>query len=105
MRNSENRCRLLVQSSPMCIHEIGMDGKISSMNRAGLDMMGLDEECKVQGFLDLDAVCDADRGRIGELLARAYSGESSNFEFMAAGPGELVFKSCFVPIRNKDGAH
>ena len=104
LRYSENRFRLLVESSPFCIHEIGMDGRISSMNRAGLVMMGVEDECKIQGFLYLDAVCDADRGRIEQLLARAYAGESSYFEFKASGPGGLIFKSCFVPIKNEDGS-
>ena len=104
LRNSENRFRLLVENAPMCIHEIGMDGRISSMNRAGLVMMGVEQECKVQGFLYLDAVCDADRERIGELLARAYAGETSYFEFKASGPGGLIFKSCFVPIKNPGGS-
>ncbi len=104
LRNSENRYRLLVESAPMCIHEIGMDGRISSMNRAGLVMMGVEQECKVQGFLYLDAVCDADRERIGELLAKAYAGEADYFEFKANGPGELILKSCFVPIKNQNGS-
>jgi PAS domain S-box-containing protein len=103
LRNSESRFRLLVESAPMCIHEIGMDGRISSMNKAGLVMMGVEEECKVQGFLYLDAVCEADRERIGELLAKAYTGEASYFEFKANGPAGLIFKSCFVPIKNPDG--
>ncbi len=104
LRNSEKRYRLLVESAPMCIHEIGLDGRISSMNRAGLTMMGVAEECKIQGFLYLDAVCDADRERIGDLLAKAYAGEASYFEFKASGPGESMFKSCFVPIKNQDGS-
>ena len=103
LRGSENRNRLLVENSPVCIHEIGMDGRITSMNPAGLRMMGTEDECAVRGFLYLDAVCDADRERIGELLARAYAGETSHFEFKASGPQGLIFKSCFVPIKNREG--
>ncbi|MBI3479822.1 MAG: PAS domain S-box protein [Nitrosomonadales bacterium] len=103
LRNSETRYRLLVESSPFCIHEIGIDGRISSMNKAGLVMMGVAEECKIQGFLYLDAVCDADRERIGELLAKAYAGETNYFEFKASGADGRIFKSCFVPIKNQNG--
>ena len=102
LRESENRNRLLVENSPVCIHEIDMDGRITSMNRAGLNMMGVEDECAVRGFLYLDAVCATDRERIGELLARAYAGETSHFEFKASGPQGLIFKSCFVPIKNKE---
>ena len=103
LRESENRNRLLVENSPVCIHEIDMGGRITSMNRAGLRMMGVEDECAVRGFLYLDAVCATDRERIGELLANAYAGETSHFEFKASGPQGQIFKSCFVPIRNKEG--
>jgi diguanylate cyclase (GGDEF)-like protein/PAS domain S-box-containing protein len=103
LRSSENRHRLLVENSPMCIHEIGMDGRIASMNQAGLDMMGFSREGEVQGYSYLDAVCDADRKRIGQLLDKAYAGETSNFEFKASGANGRIYKSCFVPIKNKNG--
>lgn len=104
LRESENRNRLLVENSPMSIHEIGMDGRITSMNRAGLHMLGFKEENEVQGSLYLDAVNDADRKRIGELLTKAYVGETSHFEFKASGPRGQIYKSCFVPIKNANGS-
>jgi diguanylate cyclase (GGDEF)-like protein/PAS domain S-box-containing protein len=103
LRESENRHRLLIENSPMCIHEIDMDGRIASMNRAGLGMMGFKDEDEVLGYLYLDAVSEADRGRIGELLAKAYAGETSHFDFQGSGPRARIFKSCFVPIKNKNG--
>ncbi|TAN66507.1 MAG: PAS domain S-box protein [Methylobacter sp.] len=103
LRESENHNRLLVENSPMCIHEIDMGGGIVSMNRAGLSMLGLKEESEVQGSLYLDSVSAADRERIGALLVQAYAGESSHFEFKAEGPLEQIYKSCFVPIKNKSG--
>lgn len=104
LRESENRHRLLVENSPVSIHEIDMDGRVTSMNRAGLLMRGLKAEHEVQGTFYLDAVSAADKERIGELLARAYAGETSHFEFTASGPHEKIYKSCFVPIKNKTGS-
>ncbi len=104
LRKSENHYRLLVENSPVSIHEIGMDGRIISMNWAGLAMRGVKEEGDVQGSLYLDAVCDTDRERMGELLAKAYAGETSHFEFQANGPRGPFFKSSFVPIKNKNGS-
>ena len=103
LRESENRYRLLVENSPVSIHEIDMAGRVATMNRAGLLMRGGKEEWEVRGTLYLDAVSAEDRERIGALLARAYVGERSDFEFIAEGPGGKVLKSCFVPIRNKRG--
>ncbi|MBF0633555.1 MAG: PAS domain S-box protein [Nitrospinae bacterium] len=103
LRQSEERYRSLIGASPMCIHEIDMEGRISSMNRAGLIMMCAGDESEVRGLSYLDAVCAGDRERIGELLAKAYAGEASQFEFKANGPAGLVFKSCFVPIKNQQG--
>ena len=100
---SNNRYRLLVESSPICIHEIDMSGKIVSMNYAGLLMMGMKDECEVQGLLYLDAVSAPDQARIGELLRKAYAGETSYFEFKASGPNGRIFKSCFAPVKNNEG--
>lgn len=103
LRESESHYRLLVENSPMCIHEIGMDGRIVSMNRSGLHMLGLNSESEVQGYPYLDSVSLTDRERIGKLFTDAYTGETSHFEFQASGPNAQIYKSCFVPIRNKNG--
>jgi diguanylate cyclase (GGDEF)-like protein/PAS domain S-box-containing protein len=104
LRESENHHRLLVENSPVSIHQIGMDGRITSMNRSGLLMLGLKEEGEVQGSLFLSLVDAADRERIGEELAKAYAGETSHFEFMGSGLRGQIYTSCFVPIKNKDGS-
>jgi diguanylate cyclase (GGDEF)-like protein/PAS domain S-box-containing protein len=102
LRASESRFRLLIENAPMCIHEIAMDGRISSMNRAGLNMLGVGAECEIQGYSYLDAVGASDHERVAELLGRAYAGETSHFEFKSSGPRGQIFKACFVPIRNKN---
>jgi len=101
LRESRERYRMLFDNSPICIHEIDMDGRIASMNKSGLAMMGLQEESQVRGLVYLKAVCSADRERIGALLTRAYEGETSHFEFQSSSPLRQIFKSCFVPVRNK----
>lgn len=103
LRESENRNRLIVETSPMSIHEIDLDGRIISINWAGLLMRGVKEECEVQGTFYLDGVSAADRERIEELLAKAYAGRISHFEFKTNGSPGRILKSCFVPIRNKNG--
>jgi len=103
LAESEHRYRTLVENSPFCIHEIDLNGRLQSMNRAGLDMMGLDEERKVCGLPYLSSVGEQDSGRIKALLQDAFDGRASHFEFAAAGDTPLYFKSCFIPIRDIDG--
>lgn len=104
LRKKENNYCLLLENSPVSIHEIDLDGRIISMSRAGFLMHGFKGEAEIQGSLYLDGVSAADRERIGELLAKAYVGETSHFEFIAAGSREQIWKSCFVPIMNKNGS-
>lgn len=103
LRVSENHFRLLVENSPMSIHEIGLDGRITSMSMAGLRMRGVDKEYEVQGTSYMDGVGTADRERVEVLFAKACSGETCHFEFTASGSSGNVYKSCFVPIRDKNG--
>lgn len=103
LRESENRYRLLIENSPVSIHEIDLEGKVISMNRAGIVMRGAAGESEVRGTFYLDAVSTADRERIEGLLARAFAGETSHFEFVASALNGKIFKSCFVPLKNKSG--
>jgi PAS domain S-box-containing protein len=58
--NSEHRFRVLVETAPVCIHEIDLEGRISSMNPAGLAMLGVEHERDVCGMRYLDAMCRLD---------------------------------------------
>jgi PAS domain S-box-containing protein len=102
LRRSEERYGTLVRSSPYCIHEIDRQGRLASMNPAGLAMMGVREESAIVGMPYLDAVADEDRGRIGQLLQAALEGQWSEFEFRARNG--RYFASSFVPIRDVGGA-
>jgi diguanylate cyclase (GGDEF)-like protein/PAS domain S-box-containing protein len=101
LRESENHYRLLYENSPLSIHEIDRNGRIVSMNRAGLAMRGLTTERAIKGTLYLDEVGDCDKERISGLFARSFSGETIEAEFKTSGTPELVFKSSFVPIIGK----
>ncbi|MFT5498912.1 MAG: two-component system cell cycle sensor histidine kinase/response regulator CckA [Kiritimatiellia bacterium] len=93
---SEERYRLLVEASPYCIHQIDLDGRLTSMNRAGLDMMDVQLECEIQGLVYLDLVSIKDRPRIAPLMASAYEGVPSRFEFESVN-GHF-FSSSFIPL-------
>ena len=97
----EQRYRQLVENSPVCIHEVDLDGRLLSMNSVGLKMLGLTEESEVRGLEYLSTVCERDRPRVGELFERAYQGETIQFGFETA-TGAL-FESSFVPLLDDDG--
>lgn len=100
---SEKRYKTLIEHTPFCVHEIDLEGRFESVNRAGLEMFEVDREEDVCGTTYLSAVCKSDLPRIENLLTAAIEGQTSYFEFGSTGEPRLSFKSCFVPIRNDTG--
>ncbi|MCH2055206.1 MAG: ATP-binding protein [Thalassotalea sp.] len=102
-KKKEVRLKTLIESAPLCIHEINHQGQIISMNKAGLSMMNMENENEVCGLKYIDFVCSKQRQQIDDLLKKAFLGESSNFEF-SPDNSPLILKSCFAPIVNSDGS-
>ncbi len=103
LRSSEARFRSLIEHVPFCIHEIELDGKISSMNQAGQDMIGIENESQAIGdsYLNLAEQCDHDR--IREYFTQAVQGKAVHFEFKITQHAEVrVFTKSFIPIRGSD---
>ncbi len=104
LRASEERFRSLVEHVPFCIHEIELDGKISSMNQAGLDMIEVKHESQAIGrsYLDLTEVPDHDRMR--GYFAQAQLGQLVDFEFkVSAHDTEKIYSKSFIPVQGSDG--
>jgi PAS domain S-box-containing protein len=98
---SEQRYREIVHGAPVCIHEMDLEGRITSMNPAGLEMLDLTTE-QVIGSWYLGAVSEEDRSRVGALLDRAVGGVAAFFEFDSAGNAKR-FQSSFIPILDGEG--
>lgn len=103
LAEKEYRHRLLIENSPFCIHEIGLDGRLQSMNKAGLDMLGLDDEKSVIGLPYMGAVGEQDYALVAALLEDAIKGTASHFQFVSSGENPRHFKSCFIPIKGAEG--
>ena len=99
---SEARYRTLVEKSPYCIHEIDLDGRLISMNPAGLRMMNLKSKDKIIGTLYLDVVSKGDKKNVNDLLQRAIEGQFSEFEFEAVNG--LLMQSSFFPISDSESS-
>ncbi|TDI81482.1 MAG: PAS domain S-box protein, partial [Caldithrix sp.] len=101
LRKSEENNRLLVENSPHCIHQIDLQGRLISVNPAGVTMAGVSNELDIIGMRYLDTVADVDRNRIEQFLDAALKGEASEFEFRSST--EHIFASSFIPIFDDNG--
>ena len=82
-----DRYRVLFDQAPVCIHEIDAEGRLLSMNRAGLDLVGVDSEEQFRGRAYLDFVSPSERERIRRLVDDAFTGQASEFEFPCGDAG------------------
>lgn len=98
---ADHRYRLLVENAPYCIHEIDREGRLLSVNAAGLRMLGEASEHDVRGRPYLASVVEADRPRVAALLHEALQGVSSEFEFDS--PRGQRLRSTFVPLLDAQG--
>ena len=105
VQKSEQRYRSLIENLPFCVHEIDLDGRLISMNPAGLQMMHVEQESTMCGLPYLDTVSEQDRDRVAELLEQALRGETHFFEFETDDPEEpRNFSTCFIPLFDEDRA-
>lgn len=102
IQKSEARYRTLVDSAPFCIHELDLQGRLTSMNPAGLAMMEVLDEEAIRGVDYVSCVVAKDASRVSQLLENAQQGESSSFEFTSTNG--CIFQSSFVPIKNASGS-
>ena len=98
---SLSRYLAMFEHSPICMHEIDLDGQLVLMNRAGLNMINVTSMAEIQGLSYVDFVCEKDRSRIVQLLESAIKGQESSFEFTT--PGDSILSSCFIPIKDRNG--
>lgn len=103
LRDSQKRYKTLIDHTPFCVHEIDLDGRLESVNRAGLQMLGMTDESEIYGLKYMSFVGHGDYGRIESLLQEAKNGQASDFEFKSRGEQPRFFKSCFIPIKGEDG--
>lgn len=95
IKENEKRYRALIENSPYCIHELDRNGILLSINKAGLEMMGVENE---EDFLGItyDKLVESEQSKkILDLFSKSLEGESIQFEFTK---DEKHFLSSFIPI-------
>lgn len=90
--------KIILQSLPLCIHEISLEGKLLRMNKAGIEMLGLMRETDIIGVDYMSYVSNQDKKRIEKLLKSSIE-EGKTYKFTFIASNNKIFSSCFVPLR------
>jgi PAS domain S-box-containing protein len=102
LEQSKRRYKSIIQNATSCIHELDKEGKFLSMNRAGLNLFGLENELDILGLRYENCACETDKEWIKTLMKKAFAqGVTSEFEFLGAD-NKTYFSSNFIPLI-KDG--
>jgi len=106
LRESEERFKAIVETTPECVKLIAADGRLLLMNEAGLEMIGAATAEDVTGKSVYDLVAPEDRDRFRDFNERVCAGEKGSLEFEIVG---LTGRRCrmethAVPLRRPDGS-
>lgn len=99
LKRNEGRLRTLISSSPYCIHELDVKGRIVSINKAGVEMFKLDSPDQLIGRYYPVLIGKNHSTMIDHLLRKTIIGESTIFEFST---GENHYQSQMIPLKNED---
>jgi PAS domain S-box-containing protein len=100
---SEKRYRTLVENLPLSVYEIDRDGRLLSMNRAGLGMIGAPDLAQVDGQAYLDIVPHAAQAQLASLIARAFAGEILEIAYTGVVESQpRMYRSTLLPLAGPD---
>ena len=105
LRQSEERFREIVETSPECVKLVGFDGKILHMNAAGLAMVGASSLDAVVGQNVYDLIVPEDQERFRAFNEKVCRGEKGSLEFEISSllGGRRQMDTRAVPLRQPDG--
>jgi len=106
LRESEERFRAIIETTPECVKLVAPDGTLLQINSAGLEMVGADSAEIVIGKSVYDMIAPGDRERFREFNENICRGEHGFLEFDIIGvKGERRHMATqAAPLRNPDGS-
>jgi PAS domain S-box-containing protein len=106
LRESEERFRAIVETTPECVKLVASDGTLLHMNPPGLTVVGADSPEKVVGKSVYDLIAPHDRDRFRAFNERICRGEKASLEFeMVALDGACRhMETHAAPLRMADGS-
>jgi len=105
LRNSEERFRAIVTTTPECVKLVAADGTLLHMNSSGLAMVGADCAETVVGKCVYDLVAPQDRQRFRAFNQAICRGEKGCLEFGIVGLGGEYrhLETHAAPLRTREG--
>ncbi len=92
LRVSEERFRDLAELLPETVYEAGMDGRLTFVNKSGLEHFGYREEDLKHGLTIRDVIPSRDIHKLEENFARMFTGERTGLsEFMVVRKDKTTF--------------
>jgi PAS domain S-box-containing protein len=105
LRESEERYRAIVETTPECVKLVASDGTLLHMNPPGLKMVGADCAEKVVGKNVYDIIAAHDRDRFRAFNEKICRGERGTLEFDIMGLDAVSHRmeTHAAPLRMADG--
>jgi PAS domain S-box-containing protein len=86
VKRSERRLQTIIDAQPACVKLVAPDGLLLDMNRAGLEMLGVENLAEVVGRPVISVVHPDDRNRYLEMHQTAVTGSAGRLTFRTLGP-------------------
>lgn len=104
LRESEERFRAIVETTPECVKLVSADGTLLHMNKPGLEMVGARSADEVVGKNVYDLIAPEDRNRFKAFNERICRGELGSLQFDIIGleGKRRHMETHAAPLRNPD---
>jgi PAS domain S-box-containing protein len=105
LRDSEERFRAIVETTPACVKVVAPDGTLQHMNSAGLAMVGAELAETVVGKSVYDLIAPEDREKFRAFNERICRGDKAALEFDMIGLNGMRhhMETHAAPLHNPDG--
>jgi PAS domain S-box-containing protein len=105
LRESEERFRAIVETTPECVKLVARDGTIVQMNTSGLAIVGADSMAEIVGRNMYDLVAPTDREKYRLFHEKICDGETGNLDFDIVGLNGIArhMETHAAPFRMPDG--
>jgi PAS domain S-box-containing protein len=105
LRESEERFRAIVETTPECVKLLSAEGTLLHMNSPGLHMVGADSAKELVGKSVYDLIAPEDRDRFKAFNESICKGKQGSLEFEIVGlqGKRRHMETHAAPLRNPDG--